>query len=82
MERLQKISSIPSQTRCYGNTKQRRELKLLFLILHRIILKVTKFQLPTSMRFSTVVKNILGAHHAHHGGGLKATAGERITGLL
>ena len=35
---------------------------------HRLILKVTKFQLPTPKRFSTVVKNIFfwegGRHHA------------------
>ena len=32
-------------------------------MLHRLILKVTKFQLPPK-RFSTVVKNILRGHHA------------------
>ena len=31
---------------------------------HRLILKVTKFQLPPPKRLSTVVKNILGGHHA------------------
>ena len=30
-------------------------------MLHRLILKVTKFQLPPPKRLSTVVKNILGA---------------------
>ena len=30
-------------------------------MLHRLILKVTKFQLPPSKRLGTVVKNILGA---------------------
>ena len=30
---------------------------------HRLILKVTKFQLPPSTRLNTVVKNILGGHH-------------------
>ena len=29
-----------------------------FLMLHRLILKVTKFQLPPPKRFGTVVKNI------------------------
>ena len=29
-------------------------------MLHRLILKVTKFQLPPQKRFGTVVKNILG----------------------
>ena len=33
-------------------------------MLQRLILKVTKFQLPIRKRFSTVVKNILGGHHA------------------
>ena len=33
-------------------------------MLHRLIFKVTKFQLPTPNRFRTVVKNILGAYHA------------------
>ena len=28
-------------------------------MLHRLILKVTKFQLPTPTRFSSVVKNFL-----------------------
>ena len=31
---------------------------------HRLILKVTKFQLPPTKRLGTVVKNILGGHHA------------------
>ena len=31
---------------------------------HRLILKVTKFQLPPSKRLGTMVKNILGGHHA------------------
>ena len=31
---------------------------------HRLILKVTKFQLPPLKRLGTVVKNILGGHHA------------------
>ena len=31
---------------------------------YRLILKVTKFQLPPQKRFGTVVKNILGGHHA------------------
>ena len=30
---------------------------------HRLILKVTKFQLPPPKRLVTVVKNILGGHH-------------------
>ena len=30
---------------------------------HRLILKVTKFQLPPPKRLSTVVKNILGGGH-------------------
>ena len=30
---------------------------------HRLILKVTKFQLPPPKRLGTVVKNILGGHH-------------------
>ena len=30
---------------------------------HRLILKVTKFQLSPPKRLGTVVKNILGAHH-------------------
>ena len=34
-----------------------------FLMLHRLILKATKFQLPTPKCLSTVVKNILGGHH-------------------
>ena len=33
-------------------------------MLYRLTLKVTKFQLPTPRRFSTVVKNILGGHLA------------------
>ena len=33
-------------------------------MLNRIILKVTKFQLPPPKRLGTVVKNILGGHHA------------------
>ena len=33
-------------------------------MLNRLILKVTKFQLPPSKRLGTVVKNILGGHHA------------------
>ena len=32
-------------------------------MLHRLILKVTKFQLPAPKRLGTVVKNILGGHH-------------------
>ena len=35
------------------------------MIPHRLILKVTKFQLPPPKRFGTVVKNIFGGHHAH-----------------
>ena len=30
---------------------------------HRLILKVTEFQLPPPKRLGTVVKNILGGHH-------------------
>ena len=37
--------------------------KYLCLMLHSLILKVTKFQLPPPERLSTVVKNILGDHH-------------------
>ena len=33
-------------------------------MLHRLILKVTKFQLPPPKRLGTVVKDILGGHHA------------------
>ena len=33
-------------------------------MLNRLILKVNKFQLPPPKRLSTVVKNILGGHHA------------------
>ena len=33
-------------------------------MLHRLILKVTKFQLPPPKRLGTVVKNIFGGHHA------------------
>ena len=33
-------------------------------MLNRLILKVTKFQLPLPKRLGTVVKNILGGHHA------------------
>ena len=33
-------------------------------MLHILILKVTKFELPCSKRLSTVVKNIRGGHHA------------------
>ena len=33
-------------------------------MLHRLVLKSTKFQLPRPKRLSTVVKNILGGHHA------------------
>ena len=33
-------------------------------MLHGLILKVTQFQLPSPKRLSTVVKNILGGHHA------------------
>ena len=33
-------------------------------MLHRLMLKVSKFQLPPPKRLSTVVKNILGGHHA------------------
>ena len=32
-------------------------------MLNRLILKVTKFQLPPPKRLGTVVKNILGGHH-------------------
>ena len=39
-----------------------RNQKYLFLILNRLILKVTKFQLPPLKRLGTVVKNILGGH--------------------
>ena len=35
-------------------------------MLNRLILKVTKFQLPPPKRLGTVVKNILGGHHAPH----------------
>ena len=35
-----------------------------FLMLQRLILKVIKFQLPPPKRLSTVIKNILGGHHA------------------
>ena len=34
-------------------------------MLNRLILKVTKFQLPPPKHLGTVVKNILGAHDAH-----------------
>ena len=33
-------------------------------MLNRLILKVTKFQLPPPKRLGTVVKNILVGHHA------------------
>ena len=33
-------------------------------MLNRLILKVTKFQLPPPKRLGTVVKNILGGHYA------------------
>ena len=33
-------------------------------MLNRLILKVTKFQLPPPTRLGTVSKNILGGHHA------------------
>ena len=33
-------------------------------MLHRLILKVTKFHLPPPKRLSTVIKNIFGGHHA------------------
>ena len=33
-------------------------------MLNRLILKVTKFQLPPPNRLDTVGKNILGGHHA------------------
>ena len=33
-------------------------------MLNRLILKVTKFQLPPPKRLGTVAKNILGGHHA------------------
>ena len=33
-------------------------------MLHRLILKVTKFQLSPRKRLDTVVKNILGGNHA------------------
>ena len=33
----------------------------------RLILKVTKFQLPPPERLSTLVKNILGGHHGTPG---------------
>ena len=33
-------------------------------MLHRLILKVTKFQRPTPKRFITVVEKTMGAHHA------------------
>ena len=46
-------------------------------MLHRLILNVTKFQLPTPERLGTVVKNILGSHHApppcQIGGGAKSS---------
>ena len=32
-------------------------------MLNRLVLKVTKFQLPPPKRLGTVVKNILGGHH-------------------
>ena len=60
MERLlQKISNTPRQTGCYGITGLAREPKITFLMLHRLILKVTKLQLSPSKHLSTVVKNIL-----------------------
>ena len=31
---------------------------------HRLILQVTKFRVPPPKRLNTVVKNILGGHHA------------------
>ena len=34
------------------------------MMLNRLILKVTKFQLPPPKRLGTVVKNILGDHYA------------------
>ena len=33
---------------------------------HRLILILTKFQLPSSKCLGTVVKNIFGGHHAPH----------------
>ena len=33
-------------------------------MLHRLLLKASKFQLPTPKRLSAVAKNILGGHHA------------------
>ena len=33
-------------------------------MLHRLIVKVTKFQFPAPKRMGTVVKNILWDHHA------------------
>ena len=40
------------------------EPKITFLMQHILILKVTKFQLPRVRRLGTMVKNILGDHHA------------------
>ena len=56
--KVQKISSTPQQTRCYGKTRHPREIKIIFVMLPRLILKVIKLQLPTPKHFSTVVKNI------------------------
>ena len=44
---------------------------------HRLILKVTKFQLPPRKRLSTVVKNIMGGHH-----GPPCQIGLRLTSTL
>ena len=43
-----------------------REPKITILMLHRLILKVTNFQLSHLKRLDTVVKNILGGHHGPH----------------
>ena len=48
------------RTHCYGNTIYPREPKIVFLMFHGLILKATKFQLPTLKSFSKVVKNVGG----------------------
>ena len=59
-DNFRKSRVVPDKPVAMVTTDNVGNQKYLFVMLHRLILKVTKFQLPPLKRLSTVVKNIWG----------------------
>ena len=61
MERqLRKSRVLPDKLAAFVTPDNPGNPNQLFVMFHRLILKVTKFQLPPPKRLSTVVENIFG----------------------